>query len=673
MLNENVGLKKSVAASLIKKVFGIYFIITIIVTGIQLTVEYFHVKDSIMQDIRKMEKTFKTSLVLALWTFDMTQLQSIIIGMNELSAVTGVKIDDTLAFDSDAKAIGTVLIGEEQVFVTSDGQRLTSSSDTFTPIKGVFSHSFQLDYDQNIGKNIGRVTIYSASGIVIDRIKYGFFLIVINSVGKTLVLWFIIFYYVRRIIGKPLTALTGTTKKVNPHNPDFFDIRYSPEEKMLLQSEDELGILARSFDEMRNAVLERIENLQRIRDLGEHLADSREISVTFRRIMEIFEDKFTFQKGAIFLPDDQNILRMTSCYPEAEDTDAEAESFRAGKGILTVKAAEKQEIIYMPDIHDHPDSAGEASVSESLLCVPLTCENDLSGVMNFSGTRGEFELTGENKVFLQAVARLAVINLKNIRMLNIVEENTRLKQEMELARHIQTSLLPDTTENIHPDFEIAAAMIPADEVGGDYYDITFDMEGLLWFGIGDVSGHGVTPGMIVMMAQTIHTAIVTNYRHNPAEAVSIINRVLYKNVHKRLRENHYMTFTALKYTGEGRFEHAGAHLPIIVYRDEQKRCEFVRTDGVFLNFIEDISEVTENSDFILNEGDILVLYTDGLTEAQNSKGEMLELDRLARTVETCAGESPVKLRDTVMETVMKWCDSKQEDDMTLIVARRRKT
>ncbi len=82
--------------------------------------------------------------------------------------------------------------------------------------------------------------------------------------------------------------------------------------------------------------------------------------------------------------------------------------------------------------------------------------------------------------------------------------------EMELARKLQTCLLPSLSDNIHPDFEIDATMLPADEVGGDFYEVSLDRSGHLWFAIGDVSGHGVTPGLIMMMAQTVHTTVTSN-------------------------------------------------------------------------------------------------------------------------------------------------------------------
>lgn len=354
MRSESISLEKSVAASLIKKVFGIYFILTIMVTFIQLSIEYFHVKDSIINDIRKMEKTFEPGIAGALWSFDKPQLHSILFGMNELSAVVGVRIDNDQGTEADA--VGVILSGERQVHITPDEERHTSSSDTsFTPMKGLFSHSFDVGYeDMENSKSyvIGRATIYSASGAVIERIKYGFFLIIVNSVIKTAALWFIIFYFVRKIIGRPLGVLTESAEKMNPNNPDFFRIRYSPEEKRLLRSEDELGILARSFDSMRNAILERMDNLHRVRNIGEDLAVIHEIPATFARIMRTIREKFAFERGSLFLSEDRNLFEMTAAYPGTTDTVKEAGTFRIGEGI-TGKAAEKGETVCISDIPDH--------------------------------------------------------------------------------------------------------------------------------------------------------------------------------------------------------------------------------------------------------------------------------------------------------------------------------
>ena len=250
------------------------------------------------------------------------------------------------------------------------------------------------------------------------------------------------------------------------------------------------------------------------------------------------------------------------------------------------------------------------------------------------------------------------------------DENLHMKAEMELACRIQTSLLPHLSENVHPDFEIAAAMLPAAEVGGDYYDVLIGKDGTLWLAIGDVSGHGMTPGLVMLIAQTIHATITTQMLLTPKDVIETLNRVLYQSVHDRLQVDHFMTFTTLKYEGSGRFTHAGAHLDLIVYRRATQTCELIDTDGVFLNFIPDINHATMNATFTLDVGDTLLLYTDGLTETWNPQKKMLDVPGLLNIVQRHAEEAVETLRDAVLADTLAWCENRRDDDMSLVVVRR---
>ena len=247
-------------------------------------------------------------------------------------------------------------------------------------------------------------------------------------------------------------------------------------------------------------------------------------------------------------------------------------------------------------------------------------------------------------------------------------EQQRLKQEMALAQHIQTSLLPKNLK--HPELEIEALMIPAEEVGGDYYDVLFDQEGHLWLGIGDVSGHGMTPGLIMMMAQTVHTTITTQLNVNPKQVVTMLNQVLYHNVTERLGADHFMTFTTLKYLGQGHFQHSGAHLDMIVYRQATQACEIVDTPGAWLLFMSDIADATDELEFTLEIGDVLVLFSDGLIEAENAEKKLFGMERLVESVAAHIELPTANLRDAILSDVMAWSGNRYDDDMTLMIVRR---
>ncbi len=299
----------------------------------------------------------------------------------------------------------------------------------------------------------------------------------------------------------------------------------------------------------------------------------------------------------------------------------------------------------------------------------------LNEIMNETKTmiqavgRGELDIRGNAEGFDGGWRDLVTdVNHLISGLSDAVSKSATLSHEMDLARRIQTSLLPKKTE--HDDLDIEAMMIPAEQVGGDFYDILHGKDGQLWLGIGDVSGHGITSGLIMMMVQTVHATLISHLTYSPREVVVIINNMLYKNVQERLGKTHHMTFTGMKYLGAGRFVHAGLHDDPIVFRKEKKACEFIETDGVFLNFIEDISEMTENSYFTLDIGDTLILYTDGLTEAWSPEGEMLDMERFVKIIEAHVHEDTETLRDSLLNDVLKWCENKRDDDMTLVVVRR---
>ncbi len=646
-------IKKSIAASLIKKVFSIYFIVTILITCIQLVNEYFHTKDNVREEIEKMETTFETGLAAAVWEYNMAQLDSIIYGMEEISTVLGVKITDDSG--NEIKAIGTTLNEKkEQVFTDSEWNRVDLSS--FTPSRGLFFYSFDIKYYGDSEDVVGKCFIYSGSEIVIERIKYSFILIIINSIIKTMALWFIIFYFTRKIIGKPLTILTESAEKMDPNNPEFFNISYSAEEKKLLRSEDELGILVQTFDKMRHAILERVENLEIIRRLGQVLSANRDISITFREIMKIMKEKFDFQKGVLFLSDDSSdertLFKMIIGHP-AEET--RAENFCTGEGIIG-KSAQDQVIIH--NVSDN-DSLGKES-----LYIPLLDGNCSSGMLNFFGTGGKFKLTSENRTFLQAMSRLTAINIKNIQILQLLEKTIQLEQEMEIAKQIQSVLLPG--KPCIEGYDIAVSLEPADEVGGDYYDV-ISVGDYDWIIIGDVSGHGLTSGLVMMMVQTaIHTVLLENPEVPPSGLLSAINRAIYQNIEK-MEESKHMTISVMAGGRNGNFTFAGLHEDIFVRRAETGKVDEIETEGMWIGLEPDISRLLSDDTLKLEPGDCMVLFTDGITEAMDNNGRLFGNKRLAGVIGESGNGSASAIHDSIIHALEPY---EKPDDVTLVVVKR---
>lgn len=206
---------------------------------------------------------------------------------------------------------------------------------------------------------------------------------------------------------------------------------------------------------------------------------------------------------------------------------------------------------------------------------------------------------------------------------------SELWSEMDLARKVQTVLLPDAAD--FSGYDVAAFMLPAANVGGDYYDY-FRLGDAQWLLVGDVSGHGVSSGLIMMMAQTAvrattHTLSRRGVEPAPSEVLALVNAAIRSNLEK-IGHGQYMTVTALRLERDG-VRYAGLHQDILVYRRATRRLERVETDGVWVGLLDDITPFLRDARLELASGDVLLLHTDGLTEARH-EGRMLGLEALER-------------------------------------------
>jgi PAS domain S-box-containing protein len=274
----------------------------------------------------------------------------------------------------------------------------------------------------------------------------------------------------------------------------------------------------------------------------------------------------------------------------------------------------------------------------------------------------------DRPMFLQGVA-FDITDAKNAQQLILdrAVKDARHAEELEIAKRVQTQILPrDLTLDR---YSIAATMIPATDIGGDYYDLIPTPEAG-WLAIGDVSGHGLNAGLVMMMVQSAMAAIVRMRPYgSPRDMIEALNEVLYDNIRKRLGTRDHVTFTLFRLDADGRVVFAGAHEDIILWRSSNRTFECIRTPGVWLGAKRGIRNVTIDTTLNLDPDDLLVLYTDGITEARNASGEQLELERLVAMVGEVVDASVEEIRDHVIAKTRSWM-KQQDDDISLVVVRR---
>jgi serine phosphatase RsbU (regulator of sigma subunit) len=240
-----------------------------------------------------------------------------------------------------------------------------------------------------------------------------------------------------------------------------------------------------------------------------------------------------------------------------------------------------------------------------------------------------------------------------------------LRKEIEIARQIQTSILP-TEHRVHG-LEIAARMMTASEVGGDYYDVRLTADGC-WLGIGDVAGHGLTAGLVMLMIQSgLSSLILQNPEALPHQLLPALNQMLYGNLRQRMGRDDHATLTVFRFFSDGRLAYAGAHEDIIICSVSGK-IRTILTHGTWVGIQEDINHELESRTLKLTPGDLIVLFTDGIPEARRGH-ECFGMPRLIAEVEKRHAQPVEEILDGILQTVIDYNTGPMQDDATLLVLR----
>ncbi len=248
-------------------------------------------------------------------------------------------------------------------------------------------------------------------------------------------------------------------------------------------------------------------------------------------------------------------------------------------------------------------------------------------------------------------------------------ENKKLMSEIDIARRIQQDILPSKAPDILG-LDVVARTRPAAQVGGDSFDFLKQNNNMIIY-IGDVTGHGVPAGLVMMVVNTLIHAFA---RHGmfPHEILTKINTIL----HQRLKSQQFMTLVMLRWDEvKQQMHYIGAgHEYILIYRAQKRIVEKIPTGGIALRMAPDLESFIEEKNISLEENDVILLYSDGITEGKNPKGEMYSVDTLQESFRKyCVkGGTAERIFDGVTKDFSTFMEEyeKQEDDITMIVVRK---
>jgi sigma-B regulation protein RsbU (phosphoserine phosphatase) len=313
---------------------------------------------------------------------------------------------------------------------------------------------------------------------------------------------------------------------------------------------------------------------------------------------------------------------------------------------------------------------------QQVLCVPLVLvryvervETDSGqkriGVLYLDSRAGGVLTSPKTREALEALAGEAAVAIENARLYRDSCEKYRLERELQIAAGIQRALMPQA-EHAGACFEVAGASVPCLAIGGDFFDYLDLGDGGLGIAVADVSGKGAPAALLTAVVQGMFS-IEATYAGGPAGTIGKINRAL----KRRTVESKFVTMFYGMLSPDGTFVYCngGHNAPVLLRRGAVARLE---TGGTILGLFEAVTY--EQGSLTLEPGDTLVVFSDGISEAQNPAGEDYGEGRLLACLEANRGASPMEVRDALLVSVRAFVSgATPSDDMTLLVLRYRRS
>ncbi|MBD3390833.1 MAG: SpoIIE family protein phosphatase [Chitinivibrionales bacterium] len=347
----------------------------------------------------------------------------------------------------------------------------------------------------------------------------------------------------------------------------------------------------------------------------------------------------------------------------------EESAFKIGEGIVGTVAKYRTHAVL--DLNYHRTEMERLGLNtraiKNIMAVPFQVKDQVLGVLVVQNKHDDSGFDANDLHLIQALADQAAVSINNFKIYAQLAESEKMRQEMQIAARIQTSLLPlgvPDTKNLG----VSAFMKPAKEVGGDYYDFIPYDEDKLGVVIGDVSGKGLPAGMIMIIANAI-IKIVAVKTHDTKRIITEFS----KEMHSKIQPGSFMTMNYLIWDGAARkLSYSGAgHEHIILYRKQSNDVERIKAGGLAVGLLDNVDGYISQNEIQTDAGDVIVLYTDGITEAVNSDRERYTLDRLVASVRrNVAKKDHERIRQGILDDVFEFMGGyEQYDDITLLVMR----
>lgn len=297
----------------------------------------------------------------------------------------------------------------------------------------------------------------------------------------------------------------------------------------------------------------------------------------------------------------------------------------------------------------------------AILCAPLLVQERLLGAIYVDTSMRSGNFSQSDRDLLSAVAGQAAIALENARLYSVAVEKGRLEHELQMASEIQHALLPTRMPQVSG-YEIAPLWKAARQVAGDFYDLFVLGEDRFGVVIADVSDKGAPAAMFMAVARTMIRA----HSHaglSAVETVARTNDLILEDADSGM----FVTVYHSIFEAGGRSVHVNAgHNPPLLFRQATNEVLFMPRGGRALGWFP--GNPLQEVELEMQHGDIMVFYTDGVTDAENPDGEFYGEPRLMEVVASCGGLSAKTVLSRIVDDVERFCDGAPAfDDITIVV------
>jgi len=331
------------------------------------------------------------------------------------------------------------------------------------------------------------------------------------------------------------------------------------------------------------------------------------------------------------------------------------------------------EAVHIRDVKTHPsvgEGAADCEPGVEVLIAPLRHAGKALGVLAVARREQDGPFCENDFAVFRAVSEQASFAIGNARIHREVNEKRAIERELRTAREVQRILLPQDDPQF-PGFRISGTNLPARIISGDYYDYIDVGEGRLGIVIADVSGKGIPAGLLMAMCRSALRSVAPG-ESSPSKVLAAVNRQLFPDI----REDMFISMAyAVLEAGEGRLTLARAgHDPALCFRQEDASVESLRPPGLALGIDsgEVFGRVTRDQVVELRQGDCILLYTDGVKEAVDVRGEEFGMERMSDVFREASVLGAEAVLRRVQEELREFTgECPQMDDITLVAIEKR--